>query len=579
VGERLPIVCGEIRPLTLHAKQINAGMAALAGADSLTALAITSNIAAPSNPKNPGDVHLRLEACQEIGRRMAKAHARLTGATTVITSTQKDSQPPNIVIIFTDDHAQHAVSAYGSKMNLTPHIDRLARDGMRFTQSFVANSICGPSRANLLTGLHSHANGQTGNRAKFNDNLPTFAKSLQAHGYDTAVVGKWHISAKPNGFDHWALKRGVFYNPDFETADGMEPSQGHTTDVITQRSLDWIGGRKDPSRPFMVWISHSAAHRTWTPATRHLTHYDDVEIPEPLNLFDDYSGRNAGAVTAQMRVSRDLFPSYDLKLPITGEGFLDKGARSQRAAMSEYQRLAWDAAFGPKNDAFLKAKLTGDAQTRWNYQRYIKNYLRSVDGLDDSVGTVRRYLGEQGLAENTIVIYTSDQGFLLGDHGWYDKRWMYEESLRTPLIVHWPGVTRPGSTNDALVQNIDLAPTFYEAAGLPSPDDMHGSSLAPLLTQELPSSWRDAIYYHYQMEEPSNRAAHRVARHYGLRTVRYKLIYYYDLGEWEFFDLKDDPREMTNLYESPSQQKRVAELKKRLTGLRTKYADDTGKDW
>jgi len=307
--EDLPIVCGEIRPLNDGAQRINSGMAELADSDPLTSLAVTSDIESPSVPTNPGDVHFRLEACQEIGRRFATALGRLNGTIPKAQSPQPASQAPNIVIIFTDDHAQHAISAYGSKINQTPHIDRLARDGMRFTQSFVANSICGPSRATLLTGLHSHANGQTSNRAIFNDSLPTFSKSLQQAGYDTAVIGKWHLSAEPNGFDHWALKQGAFYNPQFKTPNGIETSHGHATDVITRRSIDWIEKREDPSRPFMIWVSHSAAHRTWSPPTRHLTRYDDVYIPEPIDLFDNYLGRNSGAKTAQMRISRDLFPA------------------------------------------------------------------------------------------------------------------------------------------------------------------------------------------------------------------------------------------------------------------------------
>ena len=346
------------------------------------------------------------------------------------------------------------------------------------------------------------------------------------------MIGKWHISTRPSGFTHWAIKRGGFYNPSFELSTGEKvKTTGHTTDVITERSLEWIGGRKDPKKPFCIWISHSASHRTWAPATRHLDLYADVDIPEPPTLFDDYAGRAAGATAAQMRVSRDLFPAYDLKLPITGKGILDGAAKGQLAAMTPEQRRAWHAAFGPRNEAYAKLNLKGDARTRWNYQRYIKNYLRSVAGLDESVGTVRKYLETHGLAKNTIVIYTADQGFYLGDHGWYDKRFIYEEALRTPFIVHWPGVTKPGSTSDAMVQNIDVAPTIYEFAGLDPPATMHGDSLVPLLKGETPGTWRNAIYYHYSMKEPDDRTSHIVAKHYGVRTARHKLIYFYELGE------------------------------------------------
>ncbi len=502
---------------------------------------------------------------------------QLFGTLLVATAVAKAGERPNIVIIFTDDHAQHAISAYGSKINQTPEIDRLAADGMRFTESYVGNAICGPSRATLLTGLHSHANGQTGNRARFKDELPTFAKTLQANGYDTAMIGKWHISTKPNGFDHYAIKRGGYYNSRFETADGMEDSEGHVTDVITQRSLDWIQNRPDPENPFMIWISHSAAHRVWAPAIRHLDHYADQQVPEPATLFDTYSGKAPGAVTAQMTIERDLFPAYDLMLPVTGKGILDRAAQNRLNAMTQAQREAWDAAFVPRNAAFAEQNLEGEALTRWNYQRYIKNYLRCVDGLDESVGTVREFLKKQQLADNTIVVYTSDQGFFLGEHGWYDKRWMYDEAFRTPLIIHWPKITAPGSTCDALVQNIDLSPTFLEMAGINSHAPTHGQSLVPWLRGKTPSDWRDSLYYHYQMVEPPGRTSHLVARHYGVRTAHHKLIYFYDFDQWELYDLISDPGEVLNQYDNPHYQGIAADLKQRLGTLRTQFGDTTGK--
>ena len=484
---------------------------------------------------------------------------------------------PNIVVIFTDDHAQHAISAYGSKINRTPNIDRLAADGMRFNQSFVGNAICGPSRATLLTGLHSHANGQTSNRARFRDELPTFAKTLQANGYDTAMIGKWHINSKPNGFDHYAIKRGGYYNSNFETETGTESSTGYVTDVITQRSLDWIESRPEPDNPFMVWISHSAVHRIWAPALRHLDRYTDQDIPEPATLFDTYTGKNPGASTAQMTIARDLFPAYDLMLPVTGQGILDGAAQRMLNTFTPAQRKQWDAAFVPRNQAFADANLSGDALTKWNYQRYMKNYLRCVDGLDESVGTIRSFLKEKGLADNTIVVYTSDQGFFLGEHGWYDKRWMYEEAFRTPLIISWPGITKAASTSDALVQNIDLAPTFIEMAGIQSHANMHGKSLVPLLQDKQPNDWRDALYYHYQMIEPEGRTSHLVARHYGIRTQHHKLIYFYDFDQWELYDLISDPQEILNQYDNPHYQPIITDLKQALTQLRQTYADPTGK--
>jgi len=486
-------------------------------------------------------------------------------------AAEVDAARPNIVIIYSDDHAQHAISAYGSRINRTPNIDALARDGMKFNQSFVANSICGPCRATLLTGLHSHANGQIGNRSKFRDELPTFAKSLQGTGYATAVIGKWHISTPPNGFDYWALKKGSFYNANYSTTTGVEKSHGHVTDTITDRSLKWMLEHKD--EPFMVWIAHSAAHRTWEPPIRHLKKYGDQDIPESRSLFDDYSGKNPGAHTAQMRISRDLFPAYDLKLPVTGKGVLDHAATRQLNQLTPRQRTAWDAAFGPRNAEYARSNLTGDDLTRWHYQRYMKNYLRNVDGLDDSVGKIRNFLKEHGLEQNTIVIYSSDQGFFLGDHGWYDKRWMYEESLRTPLVVHWPGVTRPGSSNDSLVQNIDMAPTILQMAGVSVPKSMHGESMVPLLRGATPRGWRDAIYYHYQMEEPQTRTAHLVAKHYGIRTDTHKLIHFYESDTWELYDLTNDPHEITNQYDDPKRAKVIAELKLELRTLQTRFGD------
>ena len=488
-----------------------------------------------------------------------------------------DSGQPNIVVIYADDHAQHAISAYGSRINKTPNIDRLAAKGTRFNQSFVANSICGPSRATLLTGLHSHANGQTSNRVQFRDDLPTFAKTLQSNGYATAVIGKWHLSTRPKGFDYWALKKGSFFNAEFETTDGVEKSTGHVSDTITDRALNWISQHKD--RPFLVWISHSAAHRTWEPPIRHLNKYATETIPEPKTLFADYQGKNVGALTAQMRISRDFFPAYDLKLPVTGEGVLDRAASQQLEKMTPKQREAWHAAFGPRNDKFAELNLTGDELTRWNYQRYIKNYLRKVDGLDDSLGKIQLYLRENNLDKKTIVIHTADQGFFLGDHGWYDKRWMYEGSLRTPLIIHWPGVTQPDAVNESIVQNIDMAPTFLQMAGLDYPESMHGKSLVPLLKGNTPDDWRDSIYYHYQMKEPNSRTSHLVAKHYGIRTAKHKFIFFYELDSWELYDLENDPDETRNQYSNSEFAPLVSELKQQLKQLRSEFGDTTGRSF
>ncbi|NQT87183.1 sulfatase [bacterium] len=483
---------------------------------------------------------------------------------------------PNIIFIYADDHAQQAISAYGSRLNQTPHIDRLAAEGVRFSESFVANSICGPARATILTGLHSHVNGKMTNGKGFKDDLPTYAKLMQKAGYQTAMVGKWHIAPKPNGFDYWAIAKGGYYNTDLQTAAGVKRQTGYTTDIITDDALAWIEGKRDKQKPFIAWISHTASHRTWAPGPKHLTDYDGQTIPEPSTLFDDHQGRSKGAAAAQMRVARDLFPAYDLKLPVTGKGILDRAATGKLKRMTPEQRKAWHAAYGPKNAAFAKADPQGKDLVKWKYQRYIKDYLRCVAALDDSVGKVLHALERTGLDRNTIVIYSSDQGFFLGEHGWYDKRWIYEPSLRTPLIVRWPGVASKNTVCDRMVQNIDMAPTFLEMAGIAPPASMQGRSLAPLLRGETPDSWRDAVYYHYHQKD-SGRTAHTVARHYGVRTERHKLVYVYDHDAWELYDLQSDPDEMHNLYADPKHADTVKALKQRLAALRKTYKDDTGK--
>ena len=492
----------------------------------------------------------------------------------------KADQPkrPNIIFIYADDHAQHAISAYGSVINKTPHIDALAAQGMRFTQSFVANSICGPARATILTGLHSHANGKMTNRKGFNNDLPTYTKVLRDAGYQSIVVGKWHIRSKPQGFDYWDIVgNGSYYNMNFQSNLGKNKTPGYTTEVITNKALNWIKNKRDKNKPFIAWVSHTAAHRSWFPAQEKLTKYDDQKIPEPSTLFDDYTGRTQGMRNTQMRISKDLFPAYDLKLPITGKGILDGGAKRKMSSMNSQERLNWDKAYGPKNQAFLKANLKGKALVQWKYQRYIKDYLRCVSSVDDSVGQITKFLKDNNLDENTIVIYSADQGFFLGDHGWYDKRWMYEHALRTPLIVKWPGVTKPGSVNHQMVQNIDMAPTFIDAAIGKTIEGMQGKSLKPLLQGKTPKDWRNEIYYHYQ-EAGKSRTQHNVAKHYGIRTNRYKLIYIYEHNEWEMYDLQSDPDEMHNLYNDSAHTQTITKLKTRLKALRAKLADKSGKN-
>jgi arylsulfatase A-like enzyme len=464
---------------------------------------------------------------------------------------------PNIVFIFADDHAAHAISAYGSKINRTPNIDRLAHEGMRFDNCFVTNSICTPSRATILTGKYSHLNGAFNVGDRFDGSQQTFPKLLQQAGYQTAIVGKWHLATEPTGFDYWniLIGQGPYYNPPMIENGVRTKHTGYTTDIITETSLQWLKEKRDPNKPFILMCQHKAPHRNWIPAPKHMDDYDDVTIPEPPDLFDRYENRASAAKLAQMRIA-DHLNNEDLLLDPPAE-------------MNVEQREAWRNAYGKENDTFRNANLTGDAKTRWQYQRYIKDYLRCVASVDDSVGELLKYLEESGLAENTIVIYSSDQGFFLGDHGWFDKRFMYEPSLRMPLLARWPGHIKAGSHDAHMVTNVDYAQTFLDLAAAPQPDDMQGKSIVPLMLGQRAKDFRDAMYYHYY-DFP---AVHSVRPHYGVRTDRYKLIHYYTLNEWELFDLKKDPREMHSVYDDPAYAGTRAELEQRINDLQRHYKD------
>ncbi len=468
-------------------------------------------------------------------------------------------QRPNILFVFLDDHASHAIGAYDSKINTTPNIDRLAREGMLFRNCFCTNSICAPSRAVVLTGKHSHANGLIDNRVTFDGSQQTFPKLLQAGGYQTAIVGKWHLKSEPTGFDHWIVLpgQGLYYNPDFITPEGRIRREGYVTDIITDMALDYLENMRDADKPFMLMYQHKAPHREWAPGPDHLTLYQDIEIPEPDSLFDQHETRTSATAVQEMTIARHL-TNRDLKFVPPNN-------------LTPEQLAKWNAAYGPENEAFRANPPTGKDLVRWKYQRYIKDYLRTIASVDDNLGRVLKYLDDTGLADNTIVIYSSDQGFYLGDKGWYDKRWMYEESLRMPLIVKWPNTVKPGSDNSDLVQNLDFASTFLEIAGVEIPDDLQGHSIVPLLKGQTPEDWRESIYYEY-FEFP---AVHMVHRHYGVRTLRHKLIHYHLLDEWELFDLQDDPSEARNLYDDPQYATLVAELKAELERLRKGYGADT----
>ncbi len=459
---------------------------------------------------------------------------------------------PNILFIFTDDHAYQSISAYGSMINQTPNIDRIARAGMRFDRCYVTNSICGPMRAVIQTGKYSHLNGFLVNGNQFDGTQQTFPKLLQKAGYQTAVVGKWHLGEHmvPQGFDYSEvlIGQGPYYNPPMIKNGKHVKHVGYTTDIVTDLAMNWLSQERDPEKPFLLMYQHKAPHRNWQPGPKYLNRYDDTTIPEPETLFDDYAGRGTPARTQDMTIAETM-TDVDLKLVAPKN-------------LTAEQLETWNAAYEPKNKAFREAKLTGKDLVRWKYQRYIKDYLRCIDSVDENIGRMLDYLEQADLADNTVVIYCSDQGFYLGEHGWFDKRWMYEESLRTPFIVHWPAVTQPGSVNNDIVSPLDFAQTFLEIAGSPQPDDMQGRSLVPVLKGQTPDDWRTAFYYHYY-EFPG---WHDVRRHYGVTDGRYKLIRFYepDVDEWELYDLASDPNELKSVHDQPEfadvQRKMMAEL-------------------
>lgn len=501
-----------------------------------------------------------------LSRRCTTLVATSVCVAACLTEAPAADDPPNIVFIMADDHGWQAISAYGSNRNKTPNIDRLAREGVRLDRFFVGNSICAPSRATMLTGLHSHANGVLDNSTVFDGSQRHIAHMLGAAGYQTAMIGKWHLKSEPTGFEHYdrVIGQGLYYNPKMRRSHHGQPYEeytatGYVTDIITDKAIGWIEAR-DPDRPFFMLVHHKAPHRAWHPAPRHLTLFDDITMPEPATLFDDWAGKGSPATMQEMTIAEDLFP-IDLKF-------------ERPRSMNQTQRRVWDNAYSPKNDAFLAAALSDDAVVRWRYQRYVKDYLRCVEAVDEGVGRLLDTLTHHGLDDDTIVIYTSDQGWYLGEHGWFDKRWMYEESFRTPCLVRWPGEIPPGTTTSSLTQNIDIAPTMLDAAGIDVPGDMHGASMIPVLRGDTPQDWRKSLYYRYY-EYPG---WHSVRRHEGVRTERYKLIHFYepDVDEWEFYDLDSDPDEVRNVIDKPRFTDRIAALKNELKRLKTRYGVPPG---
>ncbi|MEO5681375.1 MAG: sulfatase [Chitinophagaceae bacterium] len=481
---------------------------------------------------------------------------------------------PNIVFVLSDDHAYQAISAYGAGLNNTPNIDRIAKEGILFNRAFVTNSLCAPSRAAILTGKYGHLNGIVGNgKEMFNGNQNTFPKLLQQSGYQTAVVGKWHLNSDPVGFDYWKvlIGQGLYYQPNFKDKDGIKTDTGYATDITTDIALHWLAQR-DTSKPFCILVWQKAPHRDWFPALKYLHLFDSAAIPLPPTFFDDYRTRSRAAHEQKMQVDRDLSDNYDLKLHFQipdPPGRLDETYKGFLARFTPAERIIFESAYKEKNDAFFAAQLTGKALATWKYNRYLQDYLSCIQSVDDNVGRLEQYLQDNHLDSNTIFIYSSDQGFYLGEHGWFDKRFMYEQSFRTPLLMKWPAVIKPGLTSSKLVMNIDIAETLLEAAGVAVPEEMQGKSLLPVVKNRQPANWRTAVYYHYYESGDE----HNVAKHIGVRSDRYKLIWFYENNEWEFYDLKKDASELNNVYASPVYKKQIFDMKKTLVKLQRQYKD------
>lgn len=489
-------------------------------------------------------------------------------------------QRPNVVFLFSDDHAVKAISAYGGPLaNVAPtaNIDRIASGGMLFRNSFCANSICGPSRATILTGKHSHKNGFMRNSGRGLDQSQwTVAKALQGSGYQTAVIGKWHLRTTPQGFDHWEILNGQgnYYNPVFKQMDGSDKKfEGYVTDLTTDKALKWLDGR-DQEKPFFLMCQHKAPHRTFAPAIRHLGVFDDVEIPEPETLFDDYANRSKTLMGNEMEIDRHFDWAYDAKVRKDERGGIelpapDRYGTPEYNRMNAQQKKKWDDYYGPRNQNFLKQFEAGELSEKeivqWKYRRYMRNYLGAVKAVDENVGRVLDYLEANGLSENTIVIYSSDQGFYLGEHGWYDKRWMFEESFQMPFMIRWPGKIKEGVVAEQLIQNIDYAPTFMEIAGLEAPDEVQGQSLMPILDGSV-KEWRDSLYYaYYELGE------HAVPQHFGVRTNQHKLIHFPVSNEWNLFDLETDPQEMKSVHDAPEYKEIRQSLTEEFHRLRKVY--------
>ncbi len=497
---------------------------------------------------------------------------------------KQTSGRPNIIFIMSDDHAYQAISAYDDRLIATPNIDRIADMGILFTQASVTNSICAPSRATILTGKHSHLNGKVDNHFAFDTTNVTFPQLLQDAGYQTAMFGKLHFGNNPKGFDEFKILpgQGSYYNPEFITKkEGNIKVEGYVTDIVTDMTLDWLEKDREEEKPFMLMYLHKSPHRPWLMAERHMEEYTNKSFPEPKTLFDDYAERPAAA-EAEMNIlehmswagDNKLFPETMDELGLSEIG-PDKGRfKNELARFTPSQRDTFLKYYSKVNEDFKKKYPTMSQEDimKWKYQRYMQDYLGTIKAVDENVGRLLDYLEANELMENTIIVYTSDQGFYLGEHGWYDKRFVYDESFKTPLLVAWPGRTKAGSTSDALVQNLDFAQTFLDAAGVKAPKDMQGESMVPLLTGNEKKWTRDEVYYHYY-EYP---AEHMVQRHYAIITQEYKLVhFYFPEDRWELIDRKKDPLELHNYYDDPAYAQIRKDLHAQLDKVRKKYKDSS----
>ncbi|OHB49731.1 MAG: hypothetical protein A2Y10_05705 [Planctomycetes bacterium GWF2_41_51] len=479
---------------------------------------------------------------------------------------------PNILFIMSDDHACQSIGAYGSKINKTPHIDRIANEGAILLKNTCANSICSPSRASILTGKHSHINGVKNNTDVFDGSQQTFPKLLQKAGYKTGIIGKWHLHSNPTGFDHWDILpgQGHYYNPDFINEKGKRRVQGYNTDIITDFALNWMRQQEKSGSPFMLMCNYKAVHRPWLPNLKHLHLYEDNDIPQPPTLFDDYFGRQSPITKQKMTIAKDMLLGYDLQVkPVDSNDINDlrmcDKPDSDYNRMNQEQKRIWNSFYELENEKFKKANLNGKELINWKYQRFIKDYIKCVASLDENIGRLLNYVDQSGIAEETVIIYCSDQGLFLGEHGFFDKRWMYEESLSMPFVIRWPKTIKPKTTFSELTQNIDIAPTLLEIAQVDIPNNIQGRSFLSNL-QGKKVKWRKSLYYHY-----CDVQGHNVAPHEGVFTQRYKLIHFYKTREWEFYDLNSDPYEMVSRYHDPYYMDKIIELKRELHSLKQYY--------